>query len=118
MDPASAMPSAAPISRVASLTAEATPCLSSGTVVMMTDVVGAVHSPMPVLSTNMGQAALQYGEPSFTPSRQTNPNAISMSPEKTTARSPNRGRYQDDSSDSTSIGPRMGLSANAVLVGL
>jgi len=59
VDPASAMPSAAPISRLASLTAEATPCLSSGAVVMITDVVGAVHNPIPVLITNIGQAARQ-----------------------------------------------------------
>src|ERR1700742_5351423 len=59
IDPASAMPSAAPISRLASLTAEATPCFSSGAVVMITDVVGAVHNPIPVLITNIGHAARQ-----------------------------------------------------------
>jgi hypothetical protein len=33
--------------------------LSSGAVVMMTDVVGAVHNPMPVLMINIGHAARQ-----------------------------------------------------------
>src|SRR6202012_5282824 len=113
IEPASAIPSAAPISRGGSLPAAATPCLSSGAVVMITDVVGAVHNPMPVLSINIGQAARQYGEPASTPSKHSRPNAISMSPLNTTARRPSRGRYQNDSTDSTSIGPRMGLSANA-----
>src|ERR1700733_5409457 len=118
IDPASAMPSAAPISRLASLTAEATPCLSSGAVVMITDVVGAVHNPIPVLITSIGQAACQYGEPTLMLSMQIDPVAISRSPLNTTARRPSRGRYQKDSTDNTSIGPRSGLSASAVLFGL
>lgn len=46
-DPATAMPTAAPTSRVVSLTAEATPCFSSGTAFMIAEVVGATHKPMP-----------------------------------------------------------------------
>ncbi|CNJ09283.1 Uncharacterised protein [Mycobacterium tuberculosis] len=50
------MPSAPPISREVSFTAEATPCFSSGTAPMIAEVVGAVHIPMPVASINVGQA--------------------------------------------------------------
>lgn len=98
-DPVSAMPSAAPISRLASLTAEAAPCLSSGAVVMVTDVVGAVHEPIPVLMTNIGQAARQLGEPILMPIMQIDPVAISRSPLNTTARRLRRGRYQKDNTD-------------------
>jgi hypothetical protein len=56
------MPSAAPTSRVVSLTAEATPCFSSGTAVMIANVLGAVQNPIPVLITSSGHISPQYGE--------------------------------------------------------
>ena len=52
------------------------------------------------------------------PSRQSAPVAINSNPETTTVRNPRRGRYHDDNTDSTSIGPKIGLSAKAVLLGL
>lgn len=45
IEPAMVIPNAPPTSRVASLTAEATPCLASGAAVMIAEVVGAVHNP-------------------------------------------------------------------------
>ncbi len=56
-EPATAMPTAAPTSRVVSLTADATPCFSVGTAFMMADVVGATHKPMPVLVIRNGQTS-------------------------------------------------------------
>ena len=43
---------------------------------------------------------------------------MNVSPTNTTTRNPSRGRYQKDSTDRISIGPMMGVSANAVLTGL
>src|SRR5690625_7781302 len=48
------MPMAAPISLVASLTAEATPCFSSGAVVMIADVAGDMTNPRPSELTTSG----------------------------------------------------------------
>ncbi len=47
---------AAPTSREASFTAEATPCFSAG-VPLMIAAVGAVHRPRPVLRISSGQSA-------------------------------------------------------------
>ncbi len=55
-----AIPSAPPTSRVASLTADATPCFSFGAAVMIADVVGAVHNPKPELITSSGHSTSKY----------------------------------------------------------
>ena len=116
IEPVKAMPSAAPTSRVVSLTAEATPCLSSGTELMIAEVVGAVHNPMPELRMSSGHARSQYGEPISSTRMLRKPADTSSSPTSTTSRRPSRGTYQNDRAESTSIGPVRGVNANAVLI--
>ena len=113
-----ATPRAAPTSRVVSLTAEATPCFSSGTAVMIANVLGAVQNPMPVLITSIGHITSQYGESICRTRIQRNPAEISSSPRNVTSRRPIRGRYHGDSTDNVSMGAISGLSANAVWIGL
>ena len=85
---------------------------------MMAEVVGAVSNPMPKLITIIGQAMSQYVESTSTHRRKKKPAAISARPVKTTRRSPTRGRYQNDVADSTRMGPMIGASDIAVLIGL
>jgi len=117
-EPVSAMPRAAPTSRVVSLTADATPCLPSGTDVMMAEVVGAVNIPTPVLTTSSGHARAQYDESMRTRHRDSRPADSSPRPMSTTRRNPSFGRYHDDSGDRMSIGTASGDRASAVPSGL
>src|SRR4051794_30354794 len=98
------MPIAPPTSRVASLTADATPCFSSGAAVMIADVVGAVHNPKPALITNSGQHTSRYDESASSVRMHRKPAATSTMLAKTTVRSPSLGRYQDDSAERLSSG--------------
>jgi hypothetical protein len=57
MLPASAMPSAAPISRVASLPADATPYLSGGTLSVIALVAAGAMTPGPPPTTHTATAS-------------------------------------------------------------
>src|SRR6185312_4200144 len=109
------MPRAPPISRVASLTADATPCFWSGAAVMIADVVGAVHNPNPVLITISGQHTSRYEESVVSVRMHRKPIATSTMLTKTTVRKPSLGRYQADDADSVSSGKAMGLNASAAM---
>lgn len=108
------MPSAAPTSRVVSLTADATPCFSSGAAFMIADVADAVHRPMPMDITVIGHAKSEYVVPSSSVRMQKIPMATSSSPVNNTTRKPSFGRYQKDRTAKMNIGMNSGVSASAV----
>jgi hypothetical protein len=88
IEPATAIPNAPPISRDVSFTAEATPCFSSGTALTIAEVVGAVHIPMPVASTNVGQANWEYVECRSSPYLHAKPMAMNSVPTNSTSPPP------------------------------
>ena len=92
-DPATAMPTAAPTSRVVSLTADATPCFSSGTAFMIAEVVGATHNPMPALVMSIGHDEVEVRRTGVElRACRTSPAAMRNSPSATAVRSPIFGR--------------------------
>ena len=76
------MPTAAPTSRVVSLTAEATPCFSVGTAFMIAEVVGATHKPMPALVIRNGQTRSIYADPTSRERMREQPHRDEEQPER------------------------------------
>ena len=111
---ATAMPTAAPISRVASLTADATPCFSSGTAFMIAEVVGAVANPMPEAARSIGHITSTNVASASRKRMANSPAANNSRPTLTANRRPTFGRYRCMVPPSTSTGNASGDSANAV----
>ena len=84
------MPSAPPSSRVVSLTAEPTPALSSGTVLMISLVAGAAVMLMPAPSTANAAAITTYGVSGVSTVRMPKPPATITSPRAITGAAPYR----------------------------
>ena len=81
---------------------------------MIAEVVGAVHNPKPELITSSGHSTSKYDESAVSVHIHTKPTDTRSMLANTTARSPNLGRYQDDSAENVNSGTASGARATAV----
>ena len=113
MLPPIAMPIAAPTSRIASLTAAATPCSSTGMSDTIAEVAGAVDSPSPAAAMNSGHRMSQYPESTLSRESRIMPTAIPPTPTTDISRRPTMPVSRGAISESSRTGTAMGASAIA-----